>query len=45
VVISGAAHGFMVEHWSTFNAVVLEFLDRRSLAGRAEPVPAGARSR
>jgi 3-oxoadipate enol-lactonase len=45
VVISGAAHGFMVEHWSTFNSVVLEFLDRQSLAGRAEPMLAGARSR
>ena len=28
VVISGAAHGFMVEHASTFNSVLLEFLDR-----------------
>lgn len=28
VVISGAAHGLMVEHWSTFNQVILEFLDR-----------------
>ena len=28
VVISGAAHGFMVEHWSTFNTVVLDFLAR-----------------
>jgi 3-oxoadipate enol-lactonase len=30
VVISGAAHGFMVEHFSTFNSVVLEFLDRQT---------------
>ena len=28
VVIAGAAHGLMVEHWSTFNRVILEFLDR-----------------
>ncbi|HSM66511.1 MAG TPA: alpha/beta fold hydrolase [Ilumatobacteraceae bacterium] len=28
VVISGAAHGFMVEHASTFNRVLLEFLHR-----------------
>lgn len=30
VVISGAAHGFMVEHWSTFNRVMLDFLTRAS---------------
>ena len=28
VVISGAAHGFMVEHATTFNRVLLGFLDR-----------------
>jgi 3-oxoadipate enol-lactonase len=28
VVISGAAHGFMVEHATTFNRVLFEFLDR-----------------
>lgn len=28
VVISGAAHGLMIEHWSTFNRVILEFLGR-----------------
>ena len=28
VVISGAAHGFMVEHASTFNRVLMEFLAR-----------------
>lgn len=28
VVISGAAHGFMVEHATTFNSVLLDFLDR-----------------
>ncbi|MGD9701924.1 MAG: alpha/beta fold hydrolase [Acidimicrobiia bacterium] len=31
VVISGAAHGFMVEHWSTFNRVMLDFLARASI--------------
>jgi 3-oxoadipate enol-lactonase len=28
VVISGAAHGFMIEHASTFNRVLLDFLGR-----------------
>ena len=28
VVISGAAHGLMIEHATTFNRVVLEFLTR-----------------
>lgn len=28
VVISGAAHGFMVEHASTFNRILLDFLHR-----------------
>jgi len=28
VVISGAAHGLMVEHWRPFNRAVLGFLDR-----------------
>jgi 3-oxoadipate enol-lactonase len=32
VVISGAAHGFMVEHASTFNRVLLEFLGRAERA-------------
>jgi 3-oxoadipate enol-lactonase len=32
VVISGAAHGFMVEHASTFNKVLLEFLGRAERA-------------
>ncbi|MEI8240579.1 MAG: alpha/beta fold hydrolase [Actinomycetota bacterium] len=36
VVISGAAHGFMVEHASTFNKVVLEFLARVTKAREAE---------
>ena len=30
VVISGAAHGFMVEHASTFNKILKEFLHRAS---------------
>ena len=34
VVISGAAHGFMVEHASTFNRVLLEFLGRAESAYR-----------
>jgi 3-oxoadipate enol-lactonase len=36
VVISGAAHGFMVEHASTFNKVLSEFLGRVTRAERAE---------
>ena len=32
VVISGAAHGFMVEHATTFNRVLLEFLGRAQAA-------------
>jgi 3-oxoadipate enol-lactonase len=28
VVISGAAHGLMIEHATTFNRVVLDFLTR-----------------
>lgn len=32
VVISGAAHGFMVEHATTFNRVLLEFLGRVTAA-------------
>ncbi len=39
VVISGAAHGFMIEHASTFNRVLKEFLDRVSHE-RAEVVGA-----
>jgi 3-oxoadipate enol-lactonase len=27
-VISGAAHGFMIEHATTFNRLLLDFLDR-----------------
>ena len=32
VVISGAAHGLMIEHASTFNRVVLDFIDRAERA-------------
>lgn len=32
VVISGAAHGFMVEHWTTFNRILTEFLGRAERA-------------
>jgi len=35
VVISGAAHGFMVEHASTFDKVLLEFLGRAEQATQA----------
>lgn len=35
VVISGAAHGFMVEHATTFNRVLFEFLGRVEKARRA----------
>ena len=35
VVISGAAHGFMVEHATTFNQVLLEFLGRAEKAYQA----------
>jgi len=36
VVISGAAHGVMMEHSSTFNKIVIEFLQRTELARVAE---------
>jgi 3-oxoadipate enol-lactonase len=39
VVISGAAHGFMIEHASTFNRILREFLHRVS---QAEPSAAAA---
>jgi 3-oxoadipate enol-lactonase len=32
VVISGAAHGLMMEHSSTFNKILIEFLQRTELA-------------
>jgi 3-oxoadipate enol-lactonase len=34
VVISGAAHGFMVEHASTFNKELISFLRRAERAHR-----------
>jgi 3-oxoadipate enol-lactonase len=34
VVISGAAHGFMIEHATTFNRILLEFLGRAETAHR-----------
>ncbi len=39
VVISGAAHGFMVEHASTFNKILQDFLRR---AGKALPAQVAA---
>ncbi|MFK7919069.1 MAG: alpha/beta fold hydrolase [Ilumatobacter sp.] len=47
VVISGAAHGFMVEHATTFNRVLLEFLGRAQSAWEkrtADSTDAGLRS-
>jgi len=35
VVVSGAAHGFMIEHASTFNSNLLDFLKRAERADRA----------
>jgi 3-oxoadipate enol-lactonase len=40
VVISGAAHGFMVEHASTFNKILKDFLHRVS---RAQPAGSATR--
>ena len=37
VVISGAAHGLMVEHATTFNRVLTEFLGRVEAAAVARP--------
>jgi 3-oxoadipate enol-lactonase len=39
VVISGAAHGLMMEHSSTFNRILIEFLQRTELARVAELQP------
>ena len=36
VVISGAAHGLMMEHSSTYNKILIEFLQRTELARVAE---------
>jgi len=38
VVISGAAHGFMIEHAATFNRVLLEFLGRAERAYQTRAV-------
>lgn len=42
VVISGAAHGFMFEHASTFNRVLLDFLGRAEKAWTARLADTGA---
>jgi len=34
-VVSGAAHGLMIEHATTFNRIVIDFLRRTSAAQRA----------
>ena len=39
VVISGAAHGLMMEHSSTFNRILIEFLQRTELARVSEQQP------
>jgi 3-oxoadipate enol-lactonase len=39
VVISGAAHGLMMEHSATFNKILIEFLQRTELARVAELQP------
>ena len=44
VVISGAAHGFMVEHATTFNRVLLDFLRRAEEALAGPPGRARRRS-
>ena len=36
VVISGAAHGFMIEHATTFNRILLDFIGRSERAFRAD---------
>ena len=40
VVISGAAHGFMIEHATTFNRNMIDFLRRAERAYQAELQPA-----
>ncbi len=44
VVISGAAHGFMIEHGTTFNRIMLDFLRRAEVAyvSRVESRPGHA---
>jgi 3-oxoadipate enol-lactonase len=41
VVISGAAHGFMIEYASTFNRLLLDFLARHPFAPRSVAGPGG----
>ncbi len=36
VVLSGAAHGFMIEHATTFNRILLDFLHRAEASYQAE---------
>ena len=43
VVISGAAHGLMIEHATTFNRVLGDFLHRAEKAYQAEPPPPSPR--
>lgn len=45
VVISGAAHGFMIEHATTFNRVLLEFLRRAETAWGTRTAETGAQLR
>jgi 3-oxoadipate enol-lactonase len=42
LVISGAAHGLMVEHATTFNRVLLDFLRRVRATERALQATAAA---
>ena len=44
VVISGAAHGLMIEHASTFNRVLLDFLGRAELAYDGQAAVPGRRA-
>ena len=45
VVISGAAHGLMIEHASTFNRILLDFLQRAEAAYQDTPRRGAARRR
>lgn len=45
VVISGAAHGLMIEHASTFNPILIDFLERAEAAHAAPTGRAGTSSR
>jgi pimeloyl-ACP methyl ester carboxylesterase len=44
VVISGAAHGLMIEHASTYNRVLRDFLNRAETAWERRATPADERS-